>query len=270
MLCYVCILPLWAAQWTLLMPRRTERWFGTMLGVVSMMSSVLNTTPALVGEAAGVVFLVTRAGLSRAGAISVLAMDQVIVGIAKVCVLVAASLLVDLPRWASRGLIGLSAAVAVGLAALIAISRGAVSLEGVALRVVPRGAARALGDAVAALSPLRSPIIAGGALLIALAKKLMEVAAIVCVQRAFGLNLPIGSAVLVLAALNLSTLFPVMPGNAGVYEATIVVAYGRFGVAAEQALALAVVQHACYFTALALPGYRWLARAAPPKLEATS
>jgi hypothetical protein len=66
----------------------------------------------------------------------------------------------------------------------------------------------------------------------------------------------------VLAALNLATLLPVVPGSVGLYEAAVVIAYRHLGVNGELALGVAVVQHACYFVALALPGYRWLTRAA--------
>ena len=58
-----------------------------MLSVVSMTSTTLNTTPLLVGEATGVVLLVSRGGLDRPSALSVLAMDQFLVGLAKVAVL---------------------------------------------------------------------------------------------------------------------------------------------------------------------------------------
>lgn len=261
--CYLAILPLWAAQWVLLSPPVGRPTLGRMLGVVSMTSSVLNTAPMFVGEAAGVVFLVTRGGLDRAAALSVLAMDQVVVGMAKVALLVTASLMVDLPLWAARGLAGLAATVATCLLLLLLASGRGDALGRAAGRVLPPRLAQGVARAAHALAPLRSPALAGGALLLAFAKKAAEVVAIVCIQRAFGLSLPLGAAVLVLAALSLSTLLPVVPGNVGVYEATAMVVYARFGVPAEQALALAVVQHACFFAALALPGYRWLARAAP-------
>ena len=83
--------------------------------------------------------------------------------------------------------------------------------------------------------------------------------AILCVQRAFGVHLPLASGVLVLAALNLATLLPLVPGNLGVYEGAVVVTYAHLGLSAEQAVGIAVVQHAAYFAALALPGYGWLA-----------
>ena len=54
--------------------------------------------------------------------------------------------------------------------------------------------------------------------------------------------------------LNLATLLPIVPGNVGVFEGAVVFALTPLGVPLEQALGIAVVQHLCYFIALALPG----------------
>jgi hypothetical protein len=155
----------------------------------------------------------------------------------------------------------------IGVAALllgvVAVAWRSARSSRLAERVLPARAARILAAVGEALAPLRSPSRGGGALLLALAKKAAEVAAILCVARAFGVELPAAGAVLVLAALNLATLLPIVPGNLGVYEAAVVLAYAHLGVDAERALGIALVQHACWFAALALPGYRWLARSAP-------
>jgi len=98
----------------------------------------------------------------------------------------------------------------------------------------------------------------------------VETLAMICIQRAFGIDLPFTSAVLVLAALNLATLVPVVPGNLGVYEGAVVLIYTRLGVSAEQAVGVAVVQHACFFAALALPGYAWLAGAGASRSTAAA
>ena len=266
---YLAILPLWALQWSVLAPRDGRPLFGRMLGVIAMTSSVLNTTPMLVGEAAAVVFLVTRAGIARASALSMLAMDQLVLGVAKVAVLVLATWLLVLPLWMERGLRALGALVALFLVALLAVAWGERAVSRVAQRL-PERAGNALHAAAAALAPLRSPWRGGSALALALLKKLAEILAIVCLQRAFGIDLPLSSAVLVLAALNLATLVPVVPGNVGVYEAVVVLTYGYLGVDAERALGVALAQHACYFVALALPGYGWFARAARSRSVAAS
>jgi uncharacterized membrane protein YbhN (UPF0104 family) len=258
--CFIAILPLWALQWTLLAPKVSTARPSTMIGVVAMTSTVLNTTPLLVGEAAGVFFLVTEAGLSRAAALSVLAMDQLFVGIAKLFVLASAAAMVTLPPWMTRGAQTLLLAVGMLAIGVVAAAWRAESLSAWASRIAPARAAGLIASLGAGLAPIRSPSRSGGALALALAKKAAETLAIYCVQRAFGVDLPFASALLILAAVNLATLLPLVPGNLGVYEGAVVLAYAYLGVTPERALGIALVQHACFFLALALPGYRWLAR----------
>jgi uncharacterized membrane protein YbhN (UPF0104 family) len=257
---YGAILPLWAWQWTLLSPRRPQPRAGDMLGVVALTSAVLNTTSMLVGEATAVVLLVTRAGLDRAGALSVLAMDQLLVGVAKLCVLAVAAVAAPLPEWMTRAVLGLLAALLVLGGVLVLASWRHVDVAGALGHAFPAGVASAVGEFASSLEPLRSAARGLPALGLALLKKAVEVTAIVCVHRAFGLPVPIAAAVIVLAALNLATLLPVVPGNVGVFEAAVVLALTRFGVTPEQALGVAVVQHLCYFVALALPGLLAAAR----------
>lgn len=264
-LAYAIILPLWALQWHILSPPAPRNAFPTMLSVVSMTSLTLNTTPLLIGEAAGVVLLVARAGLDRASALSVLAMDQVLVGLAKVTVVSIAALTVTLPPWIHSAIPYLGGGVAVLLALTLIAAWQYSALAARAERSLLPRLANALVRMGRALEPLRSPARGGSALAIALAKKAVEVLAILMVQRAFGVSLPIASAVLVLAALNLATLLPLVPANVGVYEGAVVLAYMQFGVSAELALGMAVLQHCCYFVALSLPGYVWFARAALPR-----
>jgi uncharacterized membrane protein YbhN (UPF0104 family) len=260
LLCFVAILPLWALQWTLLAPDTASVRLSTMTGVVAMTSTVLNTTPLLVGEAAGVFFLVTEAGLGRAAALSVLAMDQLFVGIAKLFVLTSAAALMTLPRWMASGAHSLLAAVGALAIGIVLVAWRGDTLSSWAARGAPPRAARLLSSLGAGLAPIRSPSRSGGALALALAKKAAETLAIYCVQRAFGVELPLASALLILAAVNLATLLPLVPGNLGVYEGAVVLAYAYLGVPPERAIGIALVQHACFFLALALPGYRWMAR----------
>jgi uncharacterized membrane protein YbhN (UPF0104 family) len=259
-ICYAAILPLWAWQWTLLAPRARQRAPGAMLGVVTLTSAVLNTTPMLVGEATGVVLLVSRAGLDRPSAVSVLAMDQLLVGVAKLCVLATAALVVPLPAWMVRAVLALLAGLMLLGGALVVAAWRHAHVEEALARVLPARIAVAVAAFAVSLEPLRSPMRGLPSLALALLKKAAEVCAIVCVQRAFGVHLPIGGAILVLAVLNLATLLPVVPGNVGVFEAAVVLAMTRLGVGAEQALGIAVVQHLSYFVALALPGLVWAAR----------
>ena len=258
--CYFAILPLWTVQWHLLAPTRVAPKLGDMFRVVTTTSTVLNTTPMLVGEATAVVLLVAHAGLDRAAAVSVLAMDQLLVGLAKLTVLGVAASWAPLPDWMTRAILGLVSGLSLlGVGLLVAAWRHADVTRWLS-RFIPLPVARAVGAFATALGPLRSPSRGGATFLLALLKKSMEVLAILCVQRAFGVSLPLGSAVLVLAALNLATLLPVIPGNVGVYEAVVVLVYTRLGLAPESALGMAVVQHLCYCVALATPGVAWIGR----------
>jgi uncharacterized membrane protein YbhN (UPF0104 family) len=268
--CFACILPLWALQWRLLVPRERHPPVWTMLGVVAMTSTVLNTTPLLVGEAAGVFFLVTEAGLSHVAAVSVLAMDQLFVGLAKLFVIGGAATAVTVPLGMARGAYALFAAVTLLLAGIVVAAWRSDHLSRSLERVAPPRVVRLVVSLGAALAPIRSPARSGGALGLALAKKAAEALALLCLQRAFGVELHATSALVILAATNLATLLPVVPGNLGVYEAAVVVAYSWLGIPPERALSIAVVQHACYFTALALPGYRWLAGRTPVRNSAAA
>jgi uncharacterized membrane protein YbhN (UPF0104 family) len=163
----------------------------------------------------------------------------------------------------ARGALGLAVGVALLLLVVAAASWHAGRLTMSALgRTLPQRFTRALVAGGTALAPVRSPTRSDAALGLALAKKLAEALAFLCVQRAFGVTLSPESALLVLAAVNLATMLPVVPGNLGVYEAAVVLAYSYLGVPPERALSIALVQHACSFAAVALPGYRWLARRA--------
>jgi uncharacterized membrane protein YbhN (UPF0104 family) len=268
--CYVAILPLWALQWRLLAPQTERNTFRRMLGVIAMTSSTHNTAAFLAGEATGGLLLATHVGLGRSAAFSVIAMDQLLVGIAKLGVLTFAAFTLTLPRWMANGVTALAVGVATLLLCTLLAAWQYKTIVVRAERFMPARAVAAMGSMGQALAPLRSLPRSGGALALALLKMFVETLAMICIQRAFGLELPFTSAVLVLAALNLATLVPVVPANLGVYEGAVVLIYTRLGVPAEQAVGVAVVQHACFFVALALPGYAWLAGAGASRSAAAA
>lgn len=250
------ILPLWAAEWTVLVPGGTAR-FARVLEIVLVSAAVLNSVPMLAGEASAVALLVTRAGLSRGAALSVLALDQLLVAFAKISVLVVAALVSPVPPWVKAGLLTLAVAFTLLAFALVVLAHRGQYL---AARV-PAGAGwttlamtRVLswGRHLEALRDARRALLVA---LVALAKKGAEIAAAIAVQVALGVPPDIAAATVVVAALALSTLVPIAPGNLGVYEATVYAVYRFFGVAPEMALALAVAQHLCFLLPSVLPGY---------------
>jgi uncharacterized membrane protein YbhN (UPF0104 family) len=252
----VGILPLWALEWRLLAPRSAGTTFRAMVEVVTITAAVLNSVPFFAGEAAGVGLLIAR-GLSRGAALSVLAMDQLLVGFAKLSVLAVAAAVAPLPAWLRGGLGSIVAGVATLFAVLLALAhRGAAMRDQLLVKSsAPRrwlARAAALG---AHLEMLREPSRAWRVALLALAKKGFELLAIIALQLAFGLDPSVPLAFLVLAALSVTTLLPITPANLGVYEATVFAAYRFAGAPAELALGIAVVQHLCFLLPMLATGY---------------
>jgi uncharacterized membrane protein YbhN (UPF0104 family) len=88
--------------------------------------------------------------------------------------------------------------------------------------------------------------------------KVVEALAIVAVQRAFGADISSSGTLLVLAAAILASMLPLSPGNLGTYEAGVFLAYRHIGLPPEQALSLAIAQHACFMIPSVGIGYLFL------------
>lgn len=253
-LCGLIVLPLWTAEWVRLAPGRERPRFGTTLEVVALTSTTLNTVPFFAGEAAGVVLLVGRAGLSRGAALGVLALDQLLVGVAKLVAIAAAAAFAPVPAWVRAGVTALAVGVGVALVVLAAVAGSTTTHEaGTELR--PVLLARLVAGARRHLDLARDPARIAAVVTIALLKKSAEVGAALAVQQALGVDLPWWSGIVVVAALGVGTLLPIAPANLGTYEATAFLAYRSLGVAPETAIALGAVQHVCALAAGTLPGY---------------
>lgn len=272
-----CILLLWSRQWRLFCPRPVSP--SRMFEVTTVMATVANSVPFLAGQAAGVHLLATRGGTGHAPALSVLALDQLAEGLAKVSVLALLALLVPLPAELKAS----ATVVAVGVGALAVALAVAARWGGTAIKVAGtegtparerfedrrrdrRGRADAVGRErpirdfgrrfALGLQALRRPGTFAGGFGLALAMKGAEGGAIVAVQAALGVQLPLWATVLVLASVGLATMVAVAPANLGVYEASAFAAYRLAGVDPETAAALALLQHAAYL--LPLAGTGWL------------
>lgn len=250
------ILVCWALLWRVFVPVQTPVRFGRMFSINALTASIMNTTPLLVGHASGAAMLVRRAGLAPSAAVGVLALDQLYEGLAKVSLFVLAALLLPLPDWMRRSVIGVAIAVGVLLALLLVSAHR--HREGVVHEAGPHvpGKLRAfLAGFARDLEALRSWRRAGLALVFAIAMKASEGAAIVAVQHAFGVVLPLRTAPLVLAAVILATMIPLSPGNLGPYEAATVLAYRWLGLPTAEALGIALVQHLMYLLPILGTGY---------------
>lgn len=250
------ILPLWMLEWMLLKPRQANIRAAQMFEIVTMTASVHNVVPFLAGEAAAVGLLI-NAGVQRGGAISVLAMDQLLVGIAKLAALSIAALTAPIPVWLKAGVLTLVAGVAALFLVLLLLAHFGTVISAQLREKQSRGrelVARLAGLG-AHLSALREPWLASRVIALGLSKKALELSAIVAIQAAFGLEPSFAAAILVLAALAVTTSLPVAPGHLGVYEATVYATYRYLGVEADAALGVAIVQHLAFLLPMIATGY---------------
>ena len=255
------IIVLWSLQWRILVPGEGSVTCANMFLVVSAMAMISNSVPFLVGQASGVLLLARYGGIGHASALSVFTMDQVAEGIAKIVVVVGVALFAPLPVWLARGVQGLAVVVSVlGLTFVVLAFRFrhppvAERSAGALGRVKHFGAQWAHS-----LEGLRTPRVFAVGIALALGMKAAELGGILAIQQSLGLDLPVGTALLVLASVNFVTMVPVTPGSLGVFEASSFAAYRLTGVSPEHALTLSLLQHVCYLIPMVGVGYVYAGR----------
>lgn len=242
----LAVLPLLTEQCARLVPagravRRGALWDCLVLAVAGM-----NTLPFGGGHALGVGLLATRGGLGLDGALSLLALEQLCEGFAKFALLLLALAAAPLPESLRRAAWILGAVLLAGAGALFWLAR--------------RPAAGAAMDGWRArwmhhFEALASARVFAGALGLGLAMKLAQLGAIYAVERSLGVELPLSTLALVLAAVSFATMLSVAPANLGIFEAAAFAAYRWLGVPPAEAMALAIVQHTCFLLAMVGPGY---------------
>ena len=242
-----------AMMWRLLLPPGFQVPYARLFAVMIVGSLVMNTAPMLVGHASIAIMLGRTRGVGNAAALSVLALDQLVEGLSKLVVIGLALALAPVPDWLRTGAAALGGVMILLLATLFVIARrhhdiGRWAKEGNKLQQLAASWAHHL-------ETLRQPRRFALAWMASLGMKVCEFGGIVAVQHALGLHIPLGHSVLVLAAVGLGTILPVTPGNIGTYEAVTLLAYRWLGLGAQEALAVALVQHISYLVAGTTPGY---------------
>ena len=252
------ILPLGAYQWIRFLPTGIHISFRRMFWILSLTSTVSNTGPFLTGHAAGIHLLSTRGGAGWAAAVSVKALDQLATGVVKLTLLGTVLLLVPLPTPLRATALTLLVGVPLLAAGLLLAAYRAHTLEQWAARSSGWWS-KTLGfiaRVASHLDAIRRPGAIWSGVLLAFMRRAAEGLAIWSVTAAVGVPVPLWGILLVLTAVNLSTMASVTPGNLGIYEASALLAYRMAGVDPAVALGLAVLQHVVYMVPLA--GVGWL------------
>lgn len=263
------ILVSWAGLWWIVAPREERPPYPLMFEINAMASALMNTMPYLGGHAAAVVLMIKRARMTREGALSVLALDQLGEGLAKVTIFAVVAVAAPIPDWMRVGIATASVAVGGLLVALVVAAHGYVRLAPPAAAApTPVNRIRGFGARWAErMETLRSARQSVAALAFAIGTKVAEGAGILAAQHAFGVELSLGSTALVLAAVILGSILPVAPGNVGTYEAGAFLAYRHLGIEPGMATILAVASHVCFMIPSVGIGYllgswKWIRPAA--------
>ena len=239
-----CILGFWASLWSLLLPKNISVSFSRIFQANSFMSTSCNTIPFPGGHAVGVMALARRAEVGHTVALSVLALDQLLEGFAKIFVLSLVAII------AFVVLIGLFALIMFCLAhkkLTVPEGKEVVSFAGKLKKFMSRWSVH--------LEVLRDFRVFSLGLLLALVMMFAQTLGIWAVQKSLDLDLPNWAPILVMGALNLATVLPITPGNFGVYEGTAFLVYQFCGLAPELALSLALLQHLCFLVPMVGTGY---------------
>jgi uncharacterized membrane protein YbhN (UPF0104 family) len=141
-----------------------------------------------------------------------------------------------LPGWAVTTvelfvIVGLALFV---LAVLVARGRGGSPLDGLG------PVRRLVAMARQGLGVMHAPVAAAVAVAFQFAGWALQLLAVYTAMRAFGIHAPLPAAALVLLLLNVAILFPLWPGNVGLYQAAVAAPLIRYGVATTLGVAFGV------------------------------
>ena len=255
------ILVLWALAWQRILPPGERGSYPRMLEVVSITAMAMNTLPLPLGHASGAVALSKHGRVGNVRALSVLATHEFAEGMAKVSVLLLAASLTPLPSWMKKGLFLIALAVGGLGGVLVLLSRLRREAPDPAKPTKMIGFfRRALDGFGTKLELMRGGVGFFVVLALVLGMKASEATAILCVQRALGVEIPLTSLPGVLGAVMLASLVPLAPANLGTYEAGAYFIYLQVGVSSGTAMALALVQHLMLLTTFLGAGYLVLLR----------
>ena len=252
------ILLVWTSLWSVLIPKAIFVPFPNLLQANSFMSTSCNSLPFPGGHAVGLVLFARLAQIQHSVALSVLALDQMMEGIVKVVVLILAASFSPLPEQMEQGIqvfiVLIFLFIAIMFWAAYKIPKVKNSDEKFSFSLLFRFK-KFVSQWAGHLEILRDYRVFSSGLFLALVMMVLQALGIWATQMSLGQELPFWTTILVMAALNLATIFPITPGNFGVYETTAFLIYKFSGLSPEMALSLAFLQHICFLVPMAGTGW---------------
>lgn len=252
------IIALNSIQLKFFLPRFEAVSFRRMFPLVAIFSMTVNVVPFWGGHALMIYLLDKREKLSKTVGLSVMTLDQIIEGFAKLFVFGVVVLSGPFPDWMTRGMQAFMALVSVTYLVFFFLSYyyGRRASDALPKHFPWRERLKALFLKWAYhLHVLRN----GKSLLITIAlailMKGMEVLSVYAIQKSFSLSLGWESAFLVVAALSLATTLPLTPGRLGLFEGAAMLTYQYLGLSATEGLALGVMIHVAHTVPLVITGY---------------
>ncbi len=240
------VIPFWVWQWGLIASALTSvRWRGIMAAVALSIGAKVSMS-GLAGVSAGVLALKSHGGLTYSQAGALMSLDQFFALATKLLVLLLALMLAPLPRAIHLVALSLLVLGVVMVVALVFARHTQGHLDALASRYA--GMMSRLISQVAIF--LRDAARVGtarvvlGGLGLAVVKRAFEIAAALAVLVACGLAPDPVAALLVVAAVSVTTLVPVMPANLGTHPAGVFAALVLVGAPADLALAAGLLHHA--------------------------
>jgi len=251
------ILFVWTSLWNILLPRNVFVSFGKLFQINTFMSTSCNTLPFPGGHALGLVLFSRLAKIKNSIALSVLAIDQMMEGMVKVIVLALAANFSLLPEQMQKSIQAFILLILIFSMILFyaAYKNPRITINDKTSPTLFFKLKVFISQWAEHLGVLKDYRVFCLGLILALTMMAFQVCGIWAVQKGLGQEVPFWTTILVMAALNLATIFPLTPGNFGIYEATAFLIYQYAGFSSEISLSLAFLQHICFLVPMAGTGY---------------
>ena len=252
------ILLVWTSLWSILIPKAIFVSFPNLFQANSFMSTSCNSLPFPGGHAVGVVLFARLAKIKHSVALSVLALDQMLEGIVKVVVLTLAASFSPLPKQMEQSIQVFIVLIVLFIVIMFYAAYKIPKVKNLNKKFSSSLLSRFktfVSQWAGHLEILRDYRVFSAGLFLALVMMALQALGIWATQMSLGQELPFWTTILIMAALNLATIFPITPGNFGIYEATAFLIYKFSGLSPEMALSLAFLQHICFLVPMAGTGW---------------